>query len=169
MSDPLADRLKQLAEQHTKGKQAEQTVQAKQERVNKYIADNARGEYENLLRLLKERVDKVNPTLGTLPQFVVGHQQVQQGNMAAYLTFEKPIMNMPNNALILSFGAASNSAIMLGFFGPPPEPLRFRMQAAAADDFSRIVWTGDLGEIKSEQLVDMVLEQLTTYYLNHQK
>lgn len=43
------------------------------------------------------------------------------------------------------------------------------MQAAAADDFSRIVWTRDLGEIKSEQLVDVMLEQLTTYYLEHQK
>src|ERR1700688_3412264 len=145
MSDPLADRLKQLSEQHAKGKQADQDVQAFQARVNKYIADNARGEYENLLRLIKERVDKINPTFGTLPQFVVGHQQVQQGNMAAYLTFEKPIMNMPNNALIVSVGAAPTGAIMFGIFGPPPEPVRFRMQAAAADDFSCIVWTGDLG------------------------
>jgi ABC-type transporter Mla subunit MlaD len=167
VSDPLAERLKQLAEQHAKGKQAEQDVQAFQEHVNKYIADNARGEYEKLLRLLKERVDKVNLALGSLPQFVVGQQQVQQGNMAAYLTFEKPIMNMPNNALVVSFGAGPNSAIMLGIFGPPPQPVRFRMQAAAADDFSRIVWTGDLGEIASEQLVDFVLEQLTTYYLEH--
>lgn len=169
MPDSLADKLKQLAEQHAKGKQAEQDVQAFQERVNKYISDNARGEYENLLRLLKERADKVNPTLGTLPQFVVRHQQVQQGNMAAYLTFDKPFMNMPSNVLVVSFGAVPNSAIMLGIFGPPPEPVRFRMQAAAADDFSEIVWTGDLGEIKSEQLVDVVLEQLTTYYLKHKE
>jgi ABC-type transporter Mla subunit MlaD len=169
VSDPLADRLKKLAEQHAKGKQAEQDVKAFQERVNKYIADNARAEYQNLLRLLKERVDKVNPTLGSLPQYVVGQQQVQQGNMAAYLTFDQPIMNLPNNALVVSIGFGPNTAIMLGIFGPPPAPVRFRMQAAAADDFSRIVWTGDLGEIKSEQLVDVVLEQLTTYYLEHQK
>lgn len=43
------------------------------------------------------------------------------------------------------------------------------MQGSTADDFSHIVWTGDLGEITSEKLADSILEQLTTYYLEHQK
>ena len=167
MSDPLTDRLKRLAEQHAKGKQAEQDVHAFQERVNKYISEHARGEYDNLLRLVKERVEKVNPSLGTLPQYKVGSQQVTQGNMAAYLIFDKPIMNMPNNQLVISIGGAGPDIFY--DFGPRPEPIRYRMQAAAADDFSRIVWTGDLGELMSEQLVDLVLEQLTSYYLEQQR
>jgi hypothetical protein len=166
VSDPLADRLKHLAEQHAKGKQAEEDVHAFRERVNKYISDNARGEYENLFRLIKARVEQLNPTLGTLPSYQVGGQWVSQGNMAAYLTFDKPIMNLPNNALIISIGAGPNTFYP---FGDPPEPVRFRMQAAAADDFTRIVWVGDLGEVKSDQVVDIVLEQLSTYYLENQK
>jgi hypothetical protein len=166
VSDPLADRLKHLAEQHAKGKQAEQDVHAFQERVNKYVSDNARGEYDNLLRLIKARVEQVNPTLGTLPPYQVGGLGVTQGNMAAYLTFDKPIMNLPNNALVISFGSGPNTFYPLD---DPPQPVRYRMQAAAADDFSRIVWVGDLGEVKSEQVVDLVLEQLTTYYLEHQR
>jgi hypothetical protein len=164
VSDSLTERLKRLQEEHARGKQAEQDVHAFQERVNKYISDNARSEYDNLLRLLKERIEKVNPSLGTLPPYEFGSQHVRQGNMAAYLTFDKPVMNMPNNALVLSVGAGPNTMYV---FGPAPSPVRYRMHGAAADDFSRIVWTGDLGEITSEQLVDLTLEQLTTYYLEH--
>jgi hypothetical protein len=75
-------------------------------------------------------------------------------------------MNLPNNALIISVGAGPNTFYP---FGDPPEPVRYRMQAAASDNFERIVRVGDLGEVKSEQVVDLVLEQLTTYYLGNQK
>jgi hypothetical protein len=51
------------------------------------------------------------------------------------------------------------------FFEPPPEPERYRLQAAASNSLETIVWTGDLGELTSEKLVDFIIEQLTTYYL----
>jgi len=166
VSDPLSDRLKHLAEQHAKGKQAEKDAVAFQERVNKYIADNARGEYDNLLRLINARVEQINPTLGALQPYHFGGQWVSQGNMAAYLTFDKPIVNLPDNALVISIGPGPNTFYP---FDDPPRPVRYRMHAAAADDFSRIVWVGDLGEVKTEQVIDLVLEQLTAYYLEHHK
>lgn len=46
---------------------------------------------------------------------------------------------------------------------------RRRLQAAASDDLTSIVWVGDLGELTSVQLVGIMLEQLTVYYLKHKR
>jgi hypothetical protein len=114
--------------------------------------------------LLKERAEEMNSSIGDLPKFVPGGYLIQQSNMALYFHFDKPIMNRPDNALLFSVGPAPNT---MYFFNAAPEPQRYRLQAAASDDVSSIVWVGDLGELTSPQLVDIMLEQLTIYYLEH--
>jgi hypothetical protein len=165
MSDSLADRLKRLAEQQAKGLEAEKDQRDFQDRVNKFISDNARPEYERLLGLIKSRVEELNPQIGDLPQFRFnpGQQTLEQGNAAAYLFLDKPILNMPNNALLISFAPQRN----VMYFDNPPAPIRYRLQAAASDNLGQISWVGDLGELTSAQLADFVIEHLTTYYLEH--
>ncbi|MBZ5689252.1 MAG: hypothetical protein LAP86_29970 [Acidobacteriia bacterium] len=164
MADPLADRLKKLAAQKEQGVRAEKNAIEFQQRVNNFISDNARPEYDRLLALLQKRIDAVNPALGDLPKFVYqpNQQVVEQGNAAAYLYFDKPILNAPDNRLLLSFGP-HRAAIYVGFV-EQPAAIRYSLHAAASDALDRIVWVGDLGEITSEKLVELILEQLTTYY-----
>ena len=166
MSDYLADRLRKLSEQRSKEQQEQRESANFQERVNKFISDESRPEFERLLNIIKTRVQTVNPNIGDLPQFqiVQNGQTIEQGNAAAYLNFDKPILNAPNNALLVSFGSHRN-AFYLGT--RPPEPRRYRLQAAASDSLDQIVWTGELGELSSEQLADFVIENLTAYYLEH--
>lgn len=133
MSDNLADRLKHLAQDHARGKQAEIDQQKLMERVVTFISDNAQGEYDNFIRLLKERAEQMNSSIGDLPKFVPGGYLVQQSNMALYFHFDKPIMNRPENVLLLSVGPAPNTMYL---FGNPPSPVRYRLQAAASDDLT---------------------------------
>ena len=121
MSD-LANRLKKMAEQEAKGRQAEKDQQNFQQRVNNYISDNARPEYERLLATLKRKIDEVNPRMDALPkfQYETGQQMIGLGNCAAYLMFDKPIINAPNNALMFSIGTAPNT---LYFFEHHVQPL----------------------------------------------
>ncbi|MGA2336745.1 MAG: hypothetical protein ABSG08_15365 [Terriglobales bacterium] len=166
MTDPLADRLKKLATHQQQTLKAEKDVQEFQRRVNDFISDRARPEYDRMLTLLKKRIEEVNPALGDLPPFKFAGQEVEQGNTAAYLYFDKPILNAPQNRLGLSFGPHRN-VIFFGFGEEPWEPVRYYLHAAASDTLDSIVWVGDLGEITSENLVDLILENLTTYYLQH--
>ena len=166
MTDSLADRLKKLAEQHTTNEQAELSAKEHQEKLNIFISDKSQPEYRRLLTLIQKRVEDINPAIGDLPkfQFTPGSQVVEQGNSAAYIMFDKPIINRPDNALLISFAPHQNAMYL---FGPAPQPERYRLQAAASDGMDNIVWVGDLGELKSEQLADFILEHLTQYYLEH--
>ena len=168
MSESLADRLKRLSQQRSNEQQAELETKKFHERVNSFISDHSRPEYDRLLTIIKKRIDEVNPDIGDLPKFQVvqSGEIVEQGNAAAYLNFDKPILNAPNNALLVSFGAHRNAMYMLS---SPPAPERYRLQAAATNALDRIMWVGDLGELTSEQLVDFIIEQLTRYYLEHKR
>src|SRR5882762_3891829 len=100
------------------------------------------GSLENLAapvnaRPLKERAEQLNSQIGELPKFVPGGYFIQQGNMALYFHFDKPIMNRADNALLLSVGPAPNTMYL---FGNAPQPVRRKLHAAAADDMSSIVW-----------------------------
>jgi hypothetical protein len=169
MSDPLAERLKKLSEQHIREQQAETDTRNSQERVNAFISDRSRPEFDHLLSVMKSRVEEVNPNIGNLPKFEViqNGSTIQQGSFAAYVHFDKPILNLPNNALLVSFGAQPNA--MYFFESERPAPDRYRLQAAASNSLDRIVWVGDLGELTSEQLADFILEHLTEYYLEHNR
>jgi hypothetical protein len=50
MSDNLSERLKNLAKDHTLGKQAEVDQRKFQEQVEIFISDKARAEFDNLIR-----------------------------------------------------------------------------------------------------------------------
>jgi hypothetical protein len=166
MSESLADRLKRLSEQQTREQNAEVETKKFRERVNAFISDQSRPEYDKLLALIRSRVDEVNPQIGDLPAFQViqNGAAIQQGNAAAYMNFDKPYLNLPNNALLISFGSCPGAMYS---FDQPPEPERYRLQAAGSDSLDRIIWVGDLGELTSEKLADFVIEQLTRYYLQH--
>jgi hypothetical protein len=165
MPDSLAERLKKLAEQQAKGQAAEHEVRSLQERVNAFISDNARPEYDRLQLQLQKRINEVNPDIGDLPpfQFNPGTRMIQQGNCVAFLNFDKPILNGPQNQLMISFGPHPHNI----YFDEPPPATRYRLHAAATDSVDSIVWVGDLGELTSAQLSDFILEHLTQYYLEH--
>jgi ABC-type transporter Mla subunit MlaD len=167
MSESLAERLKQLAEEKASGNAAEQDAKQFQERVNKFISDNATPEFERLKVLLKEQVDQTNPNLGDLPTFqLFPNAMVQQGNYVGGFNFSKPYFNGPQNQLLVYFGPHPQANYP---FGGAPRAQRYEMQAAALDDLSGIVWNGDLGELTSAQLAEFTLEELTKYYLEHKR
>jgi hypothetical protein len=168
MPDSLAERLKRLADAQANEQKAEDDVKAFQARVNQFISDHARGEFAKLQDQLKSQSEAVNPHLGDdLPKFQWngGSQFVQQGNFVAGIHFEKPISNSPANRLTISIGPNP-----FGMYAPwfrPPKPIVRRLQAAATNELDGIVWTGDFGEVTTEELVGIILESLTAYYLEN--
>ena len=165
MSEPLAERLRrQLAEQKQEH-EADVDLQAYQARVDSYISDHAKEEYDRLLQHLQDSINQVNPAIGDLPpfRFIGGMFTVQQDNCVASLYFDKPVVNGPQNRLLVAFGPHPNNI----YFDGPPASLRYMLQASATDALDGIVWTGDLGEMTTPQLSDFILENLTTYYLEH--
>jgi hypothetical protein len=105
------------------------------------------------------------PEIGELPQFrfVKGSGMIQQGNCISYIHFDMPIVNNPANQLLVSFGPHPNNM----YFDGPPSAIRYRLEAAATDALDNIVWVGDLGTLTTAQLSDFILENLTSYYLEH--
>jgi hypothetical protein len=164
MSDSLADRLKKKAEERRLAEQSARDTIAFQEQVNAYISDHAQTEYDSVLVQLKERIGKVNADLGELPPYQWQAMMIVQGNCVASLAFTKPIVNRPNNQLLVAFGMHPQA---IYFMEERPEPVRYRMHAAATDTLDGIVWVGDADELTSAQLVEFVLENLTEYYLQH--
>lgn len=165
MSD-LASRLRQRASMQEQEKAAETQVADFQAKVNDYITANARAEFDRLQSLLTQKIAETNPHLGELPpfEFNVGWRMISQGNCVAGIIFDQPIMNNPTNRLAVNFAPNPNNHY---FFTAPPRAIRYMLQAAAQDDFSGIVWTGDLGEVTSEYLSEFILETLTEYYLEN--
>jgi hypothetical protein len=164
MSDSLAERLNQ---KHAFRRQVLQTEQDKinfQRRVDTFISDNARPEYDRMMASLKQRVEEVNAALRDLPPFQVGGQMVTQDNCVASWYFEKPITNAPRNRLTVGIGTHPNA---MYFNTRRPDPERYQFQAAANDSLDEMVWVGGAGEFTSDGLIDFALEQLTSYYLVH--
>jgi len=64
MSESLAERLKRLANEKAGTVAAKQAGADFQARVNSFINDNVKPEYERLKTLLKEKIDEANPNLG---------------------------------------------------------------------------------------------------------
>lgn len=160
-NDYLADRLRSDAEERRRRKQAEVEQQRFQKTREALISELARSEYENLVRLLKERVEKIRSDVGNLPEFVVTGSYIQLGRMALYYTFDQPVVNHPTNELVLSLGLAPLKQVM---FGSQPQPAIHKLQAVAAPDRSTLVWRGKLGQFDSAELAEFALEMLIEYY-----
>jgi hypothetical protein len=165
----LADRLKEMARQQEAKLSSEKAVELTQEKIDEFITANARPEFEHLLKSIGSKIAEVNPALDNLPRFVPNsdNSMVMQGNVAAYINFDKPMINRPDNRLLISFGFRPDAM----FFNEDdrPESLRYVLQAATTEGLNALVWEGQLGELNSDQLADFTLETLTTYFLEHSK
>jgi hypothetical protein len=173
MSDEtLSDRLNRLAREKKKELDAHSEVQRTEEQENKFIYENARSEFENLLKMVSEKVDSVNSALEGLPPFEwkKGGGYVKQGNVAAFLSFQQPFLNAGPIVLMISFGREPEGFYLdIEGFSEAPDPERYRLQPAMGHSPERIVWDGDLGELSSGQLVDFLLTNLSEYYLAHKR
>jgi hypothetical protein len=166
MSDYLAERLKSHAEEQARTKQAEVQQQNLRNPHEAFICDYARSEYQELVRLLKERVEKIRSDGGNLPEFVVTGSYIQLGHVALYYSFDQPVVNRPDNELILSLGLAPFKQVA---FGRPPTPERHKLEAVPGPNYSRIAWLGALGQFDSAELADRALKMLVEYYCRHTK
>ncbi len=172
MSDYLAERLKAHAAEQQRQKQLETEPrpleqQSLQKRGEAFVAANARSEYENLKRLLKERAEAIRSEIGNLREIVITESHIQIGHFALYHHFDQLIPNEPKNELVLSVGLAPHKSFM---FGNPPQPVIHKLIAAAAPDCNRIVWVGvvgRLGQFDSDTLAVDALDMLVRYYINH--
>lgn len=173
--ESLADRLNRLARSKQQEQEVETRVRRTQEQVNEFILANARPAFDELLNTIARRVDEVNLSLQDLPVFEwrKNGSYVKQGNVAAFLTFHQLFANAGPITFHIAFGREPEGVYAEGFlipgFGDPPEPERYELQPAMEQNPDRIVWTGDLGEMSSEALVDFTLTHLTEYYLNHKR
>lgn len=164
MADSLADRLKRMVAEDAQGEAAQAEQTSFQARVDAYISLHAREEYDALRARVSKRAEELNPDIGDLPKFELVGDAVKQDNCVASFMFDKPITNMPQNQLFITIGPHPYA---MYFHTAPPEPRRFRLRAAATDDINGIVWVGDLGEVTSAQLTEVIFESLTSYYLKN--
>jgi hypothetical protein len=162
MSDNLAERLKNLAQEHEHRTQAKIDQQRSRERADAFVSAHARNEYDNLVRLLKERAEQMNSNIGNLPEFVPGGSRIELGHMALYHFFDQPVVNRPDNVLELTIGTAPHKMYLSG---SEPTPVKYKFVAMASVDLSSIVWVGNGRQFTSAQLVDFVLEKFVATYL----
>jgi hypothetical protein len=109
MADSLADRLNRRSEEQRRLERSQQEATEFQNRINAFISDNARVEYDRMTVSLKQQIDGVNAKLHNLPAFQLGSAMVQQGNCVASWHFDKPIANAPNNRLTIGIGTHPNA------------------------------------------------------------
>ena len=107
----LAERLKSQAEEQQRKKQAEIELQRLQKNRDAFISDHAPRKYENLVRLLKERVERIRSGTGKLPEIVVTGSCIQLGHVAMYHAFDRHAANPPTNELALSLGVAPHQLL----------------------------------------------------------
>jgi hypothetical protein len=127
-----------------------------------------REEYDELKRLLTERVEEVNANNGNLPEFLIKGSRIEPGRFTLCLEFDELPTDPTEYVLILKVGVEDNKRPM---FGSGPTPLRYRLRAGVSDDSSRILWEGylglsnsDLDRLTSAALVQCALDLLTSYY-----
>ena len=133
-------------------------------------AQRKQAEYDNLIRLLKERVQEINANRGNLPEFVGrGSSIIQLGHIELHLEFDPQFSNPTEFVLVLKVGVPDNKKPV---FGSAPPPVRHILQPALSDDLSSIVWVdkvGSLRRVTSAWLVEFALDLLTSYYRQHMR
>jgi hypothetical protein len=167
MSDSLAERLKRLANEQVAHEKVEEDAKQFQLREHEYIAANASLEFTRLEDQIRNRIEEVNPHLGNLPKYEhnQGSRWIQQGNCVASIHFDKPFTNGPRNQLIVGIGVHPQAIYFDEW--QRPQPVRYQFTAIANDALSVIFWSGDLGELTTQHLTEIILENLTVYYLDH--
>ena len=131
------------------------------------LAQRKKEEHDELMRLLKERVEEVNANGGNLPEFLIKGARTELGRFTLCLEFDPLPTNPADYLLLLKIGVEDNKGAM---FGPGPTPVKYRLRLEASEDLSSLLWVGYLGQsgnlarLTSVALVEFALEQLTAYY-----
>jgi hypothetical protein len=132
------------------------------------LVQRKKAEYDELKRLLKERVEEMNANRGNLPEFVTrGSLVIQLGHIELHLEFDPLFPNPTEFVLLLKVGVPDNKKPT---FGSAPPPVKHKLQPALSDDLSSIVWVdkvGNLRRVTSAWLVEFALDLLTSYYRQH--
>src|SRR5882762_3673086 len=98
-------------------------------------AQRKQEEYDDLIRLLKERVEEMNANTGNLPKFVVRGSTIQLDHIVLHLEFDELFMSPADYVLVLKVGLASFKRPL---FGSEPPPVKHKLQPAASDNLSSI-------------------------------
>ena len=167
-NDHLAEQLRSLVQDDAQRLQTKIHQQSSQQSADRFVCDNAREEYGTLNRLLKQRAEEMNSTISDSPKFVSSPNHIQLGNTTLYYDFDQPVVNRPDNELILTIGPVPNR-MPWAWTTPAPDPVKYKLHAAASNDFSSIVWIGNDRQFKTTELVDHVLEELARYHFRHKR
>ena len=167
-NDHLAEQLRNLVQEDAQRQQAKIHQQSSQQRADRFVCDNAREEYGKLSRLLKQRAGEMNSTIGDSPKFVTSANHIQLGNTTLYYDFDQPVVNRPDNELILTIGPVPNR-MPWAWATPAAEPVKYKLYAAASNDFSSIVWIRNQRQFTTVELVDDVLQELARYHFKHKR
>jgi hypothetical protein len=135
------------------------------------LAQRKREEYDELMRLLNERVEEMNANSSDLPKLVIRGSRVELGHITLHLEFDQHPTDPTEYVLALKIGVEDNKRPL---FGTGPTPVRHKLRAGASDDSSRILWEGYLGisnstldRLTSAALVEFALDLLSSYYRKH--
>jgi hypothetical protein len=166
VGESLSERLNRLAKQKIQKIEAESVVRLTHEDDSTFLYENARPEFDRLLALIEASVALVNIDLQDLPPFEFKRDgpYIRQGDMAASLTFSQVYTSTGAITLELAFGREPENVYM-DFVAGPPKIKRYRLSPAVRTDPTRIVWSGDLDNMTSEEVADFTLEHLTEYFL----
>ena len=160
MSDELVDQLKAHAAEHQRRMLVETAQRNFQKSRDEFVCKHARNAYEELVRLMKEKVEEVKAKPGNSHEFVVAGHYIQLEHVALYYSFDQPIVDHPDNELVLSLGVAPFKDV----FGFSPKPERHKLEAISEGDNREIVWVGKLGRFNSAELAELALKMLVDYY-----
>ena len=129
-------------------------------------AQRKKKEFENLMRLLNEEVERRNADRGESQKFVFqGAYIIQLGHLALHLKFDQRYDSPANFDLVLSVGAAPFRQHRL--FGTGPQPVKHILQPAIFDDLGIVVWKHNIDTLQpftSAALVYFCLELLVGQY-----
>ena len=136
------------------------------------LAQRKQEEYDELKRVLKERVEERNANSGNLPEFVIKGSRIELGRLTLHLEFDQVPTDPTEYVLALKIGVEDNKRPLVG---TGPTPVRHKLRAGVSDDSSRILWEGYLGlsnsnvdRLTSAALVEFALDQLTSYHRRYQ-
>ena len=133
------------------------------------LAQRKKAEYDELMCIVRERVEEMNANRDKLPELVIKGCRVELGRFTLYLEFDQRPTDPTEYILTVKIGVEDNIRRM---FGPGPTPVANQLRAAVSDDSSRILWAGYLGtgyleRLTSAALVEFALQSLTAYYRKH--
>jgi len=94
------------------------------------LAQRKQKEFDDVMRLLKERVEEINANRGNLPEFVArGSLIIQLGHIELHLEFDQLYGNPTDYVLVLKVGT---SPLKQPMFGSAPPPVKHKLRSIRA-------------------------------------